>query len=163
MKSSGLLIILLFFAWNSRAAGQTESIPVLDFDQFEHMLYRDTDSVYVVNFWATWCAPCVREIPYFEALHERYASQGVRVVLVSLDFPNHLHSRLIPFIQERDMQSQVLLLDDANANRWIPMVDERWNGAIPATLIYRRDFRTFREGVISLAELEEIIHPLLEQ
>ncbi len=163
MKSFGLLIILLLFAWGSRAVDHQESVPVLNFDQFEHMLHRDTDSVYVVNFWATWCAPCVREIPDFEALHEQYAGQGVRVVLVSLDFPNHLHSRLLPFIQERRMQSQVLLLDDANENRWIPLVDERWNGVIPATLIYTRNFRTFHEGVISLAELKEIIHPLIEQ
>ena len=138
-----------------------EPVPVLDFDTFEPWLNRETDSVYVINFWATWCAPCVRELPAFEAIHEKYAEHKVKVLLVSLDFPNHMESRLLPFIAERQLKSRVIMLDEPNANRWIPIVSEEWSGAIPATVIYGRGFRQFYEREFTLEQLEEIIQPLI--
>ena len=136
-------------------------VPVFSFDAFEHWLHKETESVYVINFWATWCAPCVKEIPAFEALNEHYAGEKLKVLMVSLDFPNHLESRLLPFIAEKEMKSQVVMLDEPNANRWIPLVSEEWSGAIPATLIYGRGFRRFYEGELTYEELEDAIKPLI--
>ncbi len=133
----------------------------MDFDEFSPWLSRETDSVYVINFWATWCAPCVREIPAFEQLHATYADSGVKVLLVSLDTPAQVENRVIPFIERMDIQSQVLLLDDPISNRWIPLVSEEWSGAIPATVIYSRDFRGFYEREFKFEELEAIVKPLI--
>jgi len=127
------------------------------------MLHLDNDSIYVINFWATWCAPCVREIPAFEKLYEQFKDQKVQVILVSLDFPNHLESRVIPFVQRMNVQSRVILLDDPDANRWIPLVSDQWTGAIPATLIYSRDTRKFYQREFYFEELKEIILPMLNQ
>ncbi len=139
----------------------TKDIEVIDFDTFAPRLNKDDGTVYVVNFWATWCAPCVREIPAFEKLYATYKDQNVHVLLVSLDFPNHLESRVIPFVESHNVQSEVLLLDEPNANRWIPLVSDEWTGAIPATVIYNSEFRQFYQREFTFEELEEIILPLL--
>lgn len=116
-----------------------------NFSQFEPILNRQNDTIYVINFWATWCAPCVKELPYFEDIQNTYSKQKVKVILVSLDFPEKIKSQLIPFIKEKNITSQVIILDDSNENKWIPKIDESWSGAIPATLIYSKNKRAFYE------------------
>lgn len=162
-----ILYIAFFLATGLTVQAETQSeksgsITVYDFDAFSHWLEKDTDSLYVINFWATWCAPCVKEIPDFEKIHERYQQQKVKVLFVSLDFPGQIESRVIPFMQRMNMQAQVVLLDDTNSNRWIPLVSEKWSGAIPATLIYSQDFRAFYEREFNFEQLEEIILPLIQ-
>ena len=161
-RSKLLVILMLVLPYMiSSAAGR--DIKVMSFDELQPLLYKTTDSVYVVNFWATWCAPCVREIPDFEKLQAEYANQGVKVLLVSLDFPGHLESRVLPFLDRMQVKSEVMLLDDVNSNRWIPLVSENWSGAIPATVIYSGDTRHFFEKELKFEELEAIIKPMLEQ
>ncbi len=120
-------------------------VEVLNFKELEPLLHYNDDTVYVINFWATWCIPCVKELPFFQEVHDTYSSKNVKVVLVSLDFPEKLESKLIPFIKNRNLTPQVVLLDDPNENTWIPKIDESWSGAIPATLIYSKNERTFYE------------------
>ncbi len=155
-----LLLISLFTV--DLYSGPQHKIETLNFDEFEKKwLVNDDNNIYVINFWATWCAPCVREIPAFEKIHSDYKDKNVKVLLVSLDFPNQLESRLIPFIENHNVQSKVILLDDTNSNRWIPLVDESWNGAIPATVIYSSGFREFYRKEFKYDELESIIKPLI--
>jgi thiol-disulfide isomerase/thioredoxin len=165
MNKFFLTTIVLLFSFlgiqDQIVAAENRGVKMMSFDEFEPLLYQQNDSIYVVNFWATWCAPCVREIPAFEALNEKYKDQKVKVLLVSLDFPNQLESRVIPFVERMKMKSEVLLLNDPNSNRWIPLVSEEWTGAIPATVIYSKDFRGFYEQEFHFEELEEIIKPLL--
>jgi len=165
MIKNYLIAIALLFSYlgfqGQIVAAENREIKMMSFDEFEPMLYQENDSIYIVNFWATWCAPCVREIPAFESLNEKYKDQKVKVLLVSLDFPNQLESRVIPFVERMNMKSEVLLLNDPNSNRWIPLVSEEWTGAIPATVIYSKDFRGFYEQEFHFEELEEIIKPLL--
>jgi thiol-disulfide isomerase/thioredoxin len=161
-----ILLILLFtikslFFLDVKAAKSGDFI-VYSFEEFEHWLNKDTDSLYVINFWATWCAPCVKEIPDFEKLYGKYKTEKVKLLFVSLDFPSHIENRVIPFIERMNMKAQVVLLDDPRSNRWIPEVSDSWSGAIPATLIYNREFRQFYEREFNFEELEEIIVPLLK-
>ncbi len=157
-----LFIAGFLLAFSLTYAQENPSVKVYSFDEFSHWLNRDSDSTYIVNFWATWCAPCVKEIPDFEQIYAKYKDDKVKLLFVSLDFPNQLETRVIPFIDRMDMQAQVVLLDDTRANRWIPLVDENWSGAIPATLIYNQDFREFYAREFTYDELEEIIVPLLK-
>ncbi len=113
------------------------------FDQFEPWLYRKSDTTYVVNFWATWCKPCVAELPYFEELHEAYKNEKVKVVLVSLDFPKQIKSKLVPFIEEHKLQSDVVALLDGRYTEWVEKVDKSWDGSIPITIIYNNENRKF--------------------
>ncbi len=118
------------------------------------MLLQEGSKTYVVNFWATWCAPCIKELPYFEALNK---NQNIDVLLVSLDFPQHKESRLLPFIKKNQLQSKVVHLDDTNENFWINAIDTTWSGAIPATIIYNNQKRGFYERLFTQKELETLV------
>lgn len=120
-------------------------LQVYDFDGIEKFLHLEDDKIHVVNFWATWCAPCVKELPHFEELQKEYVSQDVEVLLISLDFPNQYESKLKPFIQKHKLQCEVIALNDTDMNTWLPKVNEDWSGAIPATIIYTKNKRQFYE------------------
>ncbi len=129
-------------------------LEIYDFEGLKPFLKTTSDTVYVVNFWATWCAPCIKEMPYFETLNARYKNKNVEVLLVSLDFPKKYDSHLRPFIKKNGLQSKVVALDDADFNSWIPQVDPDWSGSIPATLIFNKDKRAFYEQSFTYDELE---------
>ena len=132
----------------------TIALEIHDFNGIEKYLNFEDDKTYVINFWATWCAPCVKELPYFEKLGANYQSDKVEVILVSLDFPRHYDSKLKPFIIDKKLMSKVVVLNDVDSNTWIPKVDENWSGAIPATLIYNKSKRQFYEQSFTYTELE---------
>lgn len=137
-------------------------IPILSFKELMPLLNKNNDSVYVVNFWATWCKPCIKELPAFEKINAEYKEEKVKVILVSLDFPEQLEKQLIPFVEKRDIISEVVLLDDADANSWIPKVSEKWSGAIPATIIYSNSERKFYERSFTYEELETELESILK-
>lgn len=127
--------------------------PVYDFEGLEPLLYKEDDKTYIINFWATWCKPCIAEMPYFERVHAEQKENNVEVVLVNLDMPNMWKTRLEPFVEKRGIQSKVVILDDPKQNDWIPKVAEEWGGGIPATLIYNKDKRSFYERGFTYEEL----------
>jgi thiol-disulfide isomerase/thioredoxin len=108
-----------------------------------------------VNFWATWCAPCVKELPYFQALDTSYSKDELKLTLVSLDFPEKLESKLIPFVEKHKIKDKVVLLDAPNENEWIPKIDANWSGAIPATIIFNKEKRAFYEQSFTKEQLFE--------
>ncbi|MEM7101890.1 MAG: TlpA family protein disulfide reductase [Bacteroidota bacterium] len=133
------------------------------FDDFEPLIQQDKANLYIINFWATWCKPCVKELPYFEEINEKYKEKGVEVILVSLDAENLLEKKLKPFIQERNLKSTVVVLDDTDFNSWIDKVSPKWTGAIPATLFYNKEKRQFMEQSFELDELNDIVETFLNQ
>tara|TARA_R110001583_G_scaffold84472_1_gene222127 strand:- start:6397 stop:6912 length:516 start_codon:yes stop_codon:yes gene_type:complete len=141
----------------------TANITVASFKEFEQVLNNVDDKTYVINFWATWCAPCVKELPYFEEITNNYHSDKVEVILVSLDFPDKIESKLLPFINKKKLKSKVIILDAPNENEWIPKIDESWSGSIPATIIYNKNKRTFYGHSFTrdelFTELEKFIKP----
>ena len=130
---------------------------MLTFNDFEPHLHLQNDTTYLVNFWASWCHPCVEELPAFERVGEEYKDKKVKVLLVSLDFPGQIETRLVPFLEKNDIRSEVLVLNDPNANKWIDSVDPSWSGSIPATLIYQGSDRSFHEGAYDYEELRRIV------
>jgi len=136
-------------------------IPYYDFDEFEKFLNIKDDEVYVVNFWATWCVPCVEELPHFESINNTFKHKGVNVLLVSLDKAKDVETRLFPFMEKHDIRSEVIILNDANPNVWIDRVDPHWSGAIPITIIYNKDKRRFYERTFNLNELKNEVEKFL--
>ncbi|MDC1465390.1 TlpA family protein disulfide reductase [Polaribacter sp.] len=130
------------------------TVKVYSYKELKPLLEQKGDKVYVVNFWATWCAPCVKELPAFEKLKSVYAAKGVEVLLVSLDFPKQINKRVIPFIAKKNLQSKVVLLDNGKDDSWFKAIDSIWSGAIPATLIYTKNKRNFYEQSFDFASLE---------
>ncbi len=136
-------------------------LKVYDFNGIQKYLNTQNDSTYVVNFWATWCAPCVKELPYFESINKNYKDKKVKVLLISLDFPNKYESSLKPFILKHILQSEVVALNDPDSNNWIPKIDEQWSGALPATLIFNKSKRQFYEQSFEYDALEDELKQFL--
>ena len=132
-----------------------QNIPVYDYKGIEPIFSQDNDSTYLINFWATWCIPCVQELPHFETLLKKHQSQKLSVKLVSLDFIDKVDKSLFPFLKKKKLKSEVLLLADDNANEWIDKVDSNWSGALPATVIYNKNGRRFFEKSFTFEELEK--------
>ncbi|MBN2173019.1 MAG: redoxin domain-containing protein [Bacteroidales bacterium] len=150
----GIIAILFMGSCNSPV---NEKIPVLTFGQLEPLLRMNNDTVYVINFWATWCKPCIKEMPDFEKLNANYKNKPVKVILVSLDFPDKHESDLIPFIQKENIRSEVIHLNDPDANEWIDKVSPFWSGSIPATLVYKGNSSEFHEKSLTYEELKTIV------
>jgi thiol-disulfide isomerase/thioredoxin len=137
-------------------------IPVYNYDELKPLLSKDNDTTYVVNFWATWCTPCVQELPYFVELNNAYKKQAFKLILVSLDFKKDYIRKLQPFVVERSLESHVVVLEDNHSNYWIDDIDKTWSGSIPATLVFKGKQRAFYERTFhGPDELKEIVKPYL--
>jgi thiol-disulfide isomerase/thioredoxin len=154
-----LLLILVFLQMdlhqssNSAVTQGKNPLKVVDYAGLEAYLAEYADRTVVINFWATWCAPCVKELPFFEQVTAAYNEDELVVVLVSLDFTKQIDSKLKPFLKKHNIQSKVVLLNDPDQNTWIEKVDPEWSGAIPITLIrngrksafYEKTFQSYEE------------------
>jgi thiol-disulfide isomerase/thioredoxin len=150
-------IVVMFFSLVMFFNGQSQDLEMTDFEGLQPVLKKSNDTTYVINFWATWCKPCVEEMPGFLKAASEMKSEKVRFVFVSLDFPSQVDTRLKPFVKKHDMADMVILLDDPDSNSWIEKVDPQWSGAIPATLIYKGIDRDFYEKSLSYNDLINII------
>jgi len=138
-------------------------VPIYNtFEGIEPYFKKNNDTTYVVNFWATWCKPCVEELPYFEKIQSAYQGKKVQVVLVSMDFERQLEKKLKPFMEEHKLQSEVIVLTDNKYNNWIDKVDPSWGGAIPVTMIYNaQDKKFFGDQFSDFEELEGALKAFL--
>ena len=128
--------LLISFILLLTAPAFAQNVAVIKFPELQKRLARPTDTIYVVNFWATWCAPCVKELPNFEQIRTAYANKKVKVLLVSLDYASQVDKKIKPFVQRRRLKSEVLVLNETDPNEWLEKVDAKWSGSLPFTLIF---------------------------
>jgi thiol-disulfide isomerase/thioredoxin len=156
-----IVLLLLMLAGLSPAPRQTtiRKIKITDLES----LIAQSDHPLIINFWATFCVPCVKEIPYFQSTVANYRADGVELVLVSLDLPDYYPVRIASFAQGHGFTSRIVWLNETNADYFCPKVDARWTGGIPSSLFidnkshYRRFFdRQLTEPQVDL----EIKHML---
>ncbi len=129
MKQFLTIILLLPFVSFS------QQIQVIKVGDLEKRVKNNSDTTYIVNFWATWCGPCVKELPDFDSVVVAYRNSKIKVLLVSLDFKETLSKKVLPFVKARNTVPEVVLLDEINGDYFIPKISESWTGAIPATWI----------------------------
>ena len=157
MKRLFTVVIFLFY---STIISAQKPVVFDSYSALEKTILSDKNTTYIVNFWATWCAPCVKELPYFEKLNSE--NKKVKVVLISLDFKDQYESKLLPFVKKKSIQSEVVLLTDKDYNTWLPLVDKDWSGSIPATLIIKDGKKYFAERVFSdYNELNDYVNQII--
>lgn len=128
------------------SSGEELPFPVAEkFSEVEYLFEYQNDTTYVINFWATWCKPCVEELPYFEQLHTELANDKVKVLLISLDFAKDVDTKLLNFVNTRQLQPDVIALTDGKYGDWIDKVSPEWSGAIPVTYIYKNATSFFHD------------------
>jgi len=148
-----LFIICLFLITYSVNA----QVKLLTLDDLDKRVAHGKDTTYVINFWATWCSPCVAELPNFEKLRMANLKRPVKVLLISLDFKSKLQKEVIPFVQKNNINAEVFLLNEPDQQQYIERIDAKWSGAIPATLFINKKVRRFYEKEFTESELENTL------
>jgi thiol-disulfide isomerase/thioredoxin len=141
-----------------------QTVKIVKFTDLETVIKKNDNKLYVVNFWATWCKPCIDELPGFMDVNKMYRhNSGFKMILVSLDLAKEAETKVRPFLLKNKMDVDVYLLDDnKRMNEWIPAVDKEWTGAIPATIFYRNGKKLeFVETKMQKTELVQIISKYL--
>ena len=131
-------------------------------DDLEKRISNGKDTFYVINYWATWCAPCIKELPYFDQLQKANKDKPVKILLVSLDLPSKYKRKVIPFVEKRKLISEVLLLNETNQQAYINRIFPQWSGALPATAFINRAKNTkqFFEQEFTYKQLFETFNAL---
>ena len=152
-KAIGCLLFILI-----SYASLAQEVEVIKYDALDQMIAEKDGKFKVFNFWATWCRPCVKELPYFEALHKEYKDGNLEVILVSFDFVENLDSKLIPFLQRKNITAKVVLLDETDFNSFVNKVSPSWSGALPATLMVNTNgTKHFYEKEFHEGELKQLV------
>lgn len=154
----GYLIIVCFFLVHT---GFAQSIPKWKITDLEKYIQQSESSL-VVNFWATWCEPCVEELPWFLEAAEKNKGK-FKLLLVSLDMKRDYPSKIARFIQEKSINTQVIWLDESNADYFCPRIDPSWSGSLPATYIIdkKNGKRSFHEKAFKKQEINKLLEPLV--
>lgn len=118
-----------------------------------------SDTIFLVNFWATWCVPCIEELPVFKSSLYKSEANVIKILLVSLDFKQNFKN-LDGFINKHNIEEEVLWMNEKNPNSWINKVDKTWSGAIPATKIYHTGKELFYEGQMTQDQIQTMINKL---
>jgi thiol-disulfide isomerase/thioredoxin len=131
-------------------------IKVIKIASLEALMKKREGPVQVINFWTTWCGPCVKELPLFEQANATLTN--TKVTLINLDFVEKL-DKVDAFVTRKSIKSEVLLLDEIDYNAWIDKVDKDWAGTIPATLVYNpiNGRRSFTQHELKEGDLEKLI------
>jgi thiol-disulfide isomerase/thioredoxin len=133
-------------------------VTTVTFEQLQtYAANKHNDTLYVVNFWATWCDPCVKELPAFQQEYKKYKGKKVKMIFVSMNSIKEL-AKVQDFVDTHNLVPVVLLLNGGNPNDWIDKIDSSWSGAIPATVMYKSGKKVyFREGEFTSESLEKVI------
>ncbi len=131
----------------------SQEVKMLSIDELKKRTANGKDTTYIINFWATWCAPCVKELPYFEKLGAAYKTDKLKVLLVNVDFKSKLKTNVIPFVKKRQLKSEVFMLNETDPDIYINRIDKSWTGSIPATLFMKNGKRVFSENEYNYTEL----------
>ena len=157
LKRSALILTFGLYLSVFQAFSQSGSVRVIKFEDLQKQINKVSDTTLVVHFWATWCKPCIEELPNYEKLSQEFIKKKIRFVLVSMDFPKDLKDKVEPFVAKNNINSEVVLLDEPDYNAWIDEIDKDWSGTIPATLMVNLTMRKriFFEGQANMKKFIE--------
>ncbi|WP_118953302.1 TlpA family protein disulfide reductase [Taibaiella helva] len=162
MKKRLLLPVLFFFAGLYTAHAQK----IASYNA-EDLVARtaDKDTLYIVNFWATWCVPCVKELPAFNMVHDLYKDKPVKVLLVSFDFKEQYPVKLQSWVAKKKLRPEVAWFNETNPTSYIPKIAPEWEGGLPATLLINNKTgeKKLHPDEISVDELKSWIDKQLPQ
>jgi thiol-disulfide isomerase/thioredoxin len=151
MKRSLLVISMFLLALD----GLTQAVKKAQISEIEDII-KESDHPVIISFWATWCAPCVKEIPYFQETVKKYTDQQVELILVSLDFKESFPAAINSFIKKRNFDATFFWLNETNADQFCPKIDPKWDGGIPATLFVnnKTGYRKFYDRQLTPLQVE---------
>lgn len=152
----GVLYFLILFL---TATATAQTVRPIDEKELTDLVKNRNGKILVMNIWATWCIPCKEEFPDLAQLSDSLKNSGVEVIAVSVDYPDEISSRIVPFLKTMHIPFRVYVSDVPTQDRFFALFDTEWSGAVPATFIYdekgiqraaligKRSYRDFRDAV----------------
>ncbi len=138
MKKSLILFFILFLAVSGRAFSQ-EVKPIATIEEIKQIKDNNKGKVMLINFWATWCKPCIKEFPELVKLYNSYKNKGFEIVFISVDVPEDVDSKVVPFLKKQDVDFVSYYNKFEKPDELINYIDKNWEGAIPSTYIYDKE------------------------
>ena len=136
MKKAVLAFIFLLILSNISLPQDVRKVSSLN--QIDSLKSSYDGNVILVNFWASWCKPCVEEFPDLLKLRNDFSGKGLKIVFISLDFPEDINTKLIPFLKKNNVDFTTFQCNFKNTEDLMDYFDKKWDGAIPATFIFDR-------------------------
>lgn len=159
MKKVLIAVTFLTFCFTANSQ-QIAKWKITDVEKY--MVAKNGD-VLVINFWATFCKPCVAEIPSFIKITDKYKNERVKLLLVSLDLPSYYPAKIASFAKKHQYKTNIVWLNETDADYFCPKADTSWSGSIPATLMIntKTGYRRFFEGEMSVSQFEEALKKVI--
>jgi len=158
MKVFFLIVVLSFSlatdAQNVKAVKVTELAKTI----------KESKTPLIVNFWATFCVPCIQEMPYFQETARLYQSQNVSLLFVSLDLQEAYPTKVNAMAKKLQLSFPVVWLNETNADYFCPKIDTTWSGGMPSSLFVNNatGYHKFFEDQLSRDKLEGVIREMIE-
>lgn len=145
----------------SRSTAQSGLVP-LDDAGFRRMVGSQRGHVLLVDFWATWCAPCREELPKLVGLYSVYRQKGLSFVTISCDEPEQ-QAQAVAFVEKQAAPRPYYIRHAQDDDKFINAIDPKWSGALPALFLFDRGGRQAQSfiGETDLKQLEASIKKLL--
>jgi thiol-disulfide isomerase/thioredoxin len=159
-KGKGLLVMMPLFC-AAVSAQEIKAVKVTDLEK----IIRESKRPLVVNFWATWCKPCLEEIPYFQQEAIAHRKDSLELIFVSVDYKEEFPKGIAAMAAKRNISSTVVWLNESNADYFCPRIDKNWSGAVPSTLFInnKTGYRRFREEQVPEDELKKLVSETIAQ
>ena len=160
--SSALAVFLIIFSCQNDKVIQT-NIALLDSIKLTQLIEENKKNVFIVNVWATWCVPCVEEMPDLIKLKDYYKNKNVKIIGVSIDYPEEIESKVVPFIQKHNLNFPVFVNNFRKDELFINFLNQDWSGAVPATFIYDKNGiqKEFLLGKHSFDDFKSVVEKYL--
>jgi thiol-disulfide isomerase/thioredoxin len=153
-------IIIFLFCLTKIHAQQVRSIKVTELAS----TIKESKTPLIVNFWATFCVPCLQEIPYFQELTQQYKSRNVSLIFVSLDLRDAYPTKVTEMAKKLKLIFPVVWLDETNADYFCPKIDTSWTGGMPSSLFVNNatGYHKFFEDQLSREKLDKEIQEMIK-
>lgn len=138
-----------------------KEIPVVDETWLRNKIENRNGKILFINFWATWCVPCVEEFPDLVKIYKEHKGSEFEFLSVSVDISSEIETKVIPFLKEQSAEFPVVLVEEKRSEQVINLINPEWNGAVPVTVIY--DEHGKRQEFIPEAKSFDAFHTSIER
>lgn len=138
MKKINMFVLIMMLLFSARLYSQ-EVLPLSSTKDLDNLKESLNGKVVLLNFWATWCVPCVKEFPDLVKLYNDYKDKDFRLIFISTDVPEEVNSKVIPFLKENGVNFVTYYNNFSKSEDLIDYIDKNWEGAVPTTYIYDKN------------------------